>query len=298
MFLASFIKLLSRLPMSVLYGISSLLYYVMFYGFGYRKKLIRENIAHAFPELSEKERIILMKKYYRYFNDFVVEVLKSFTETAKERKPKLVITNPQIFEQYHKANKGHITVMGHMGNWEFCSYIPSAVDVKMYVVYKPLSNKPIDNLILDARERFGCILIPMAKTRATLMAEYERGNPFFGGFISDQSPAPEKTTFWCSFMGRVVPWYTGSAELAIKTKSAFSFTRVRRLKRGQYQISCELIAEDASLFTVEELMTQFVRKLEENIREQPEIYLWTHKRWKHVSRVAEFEGKEGVTVIR
>jgi KDO2-lipid IV(A) lauroyltransferase len=298
MILAYFLKLFSRLPMPILYAIGDLLYIIMYYGLGYRKNLIIDNLKNAFPTWSDKEINLMLKKNYRYFTEFIFEVIKSLSETHEERNKKVSITNPESYNQFARKNQGQILIGGHHGNWELLSFYPQMLEGNFYIVYKPLTNKIIDDLIKKARSKFGCNMVSMRETRAKLMQTHRNKEPFVFGFISDQSPAPEKTKFWCSFMGRVVPWYTGAAELAIATKSAFTFQKGVRVRRGCYEITNEIIAEDASQHSMEYLMEAFVKKLEAAVKEQPEIYLWTHKRWKHTNRVSEFENNPDVTVIK
>ena len=78
-----FLKLLSRIPLDVLYLFSNLIYFVTFYVLGYRKKVVYNNLTNAFPEKSPAEIEETARAFYKRFADFIVEALKGITISAE-----------------------------------------------------------------------------------------------------------------------------------------------------------------------------------------------------------------------
>lgn len=81
----------SKLPYSVLYGISNFLSFILIYIVPYRKKVILENLRNSFPEKSDKEINKIWKDFTLHFADVLMETLKFFTVSESEISPRLVL---------------------------------------------------------------------------------------------------------------------------------------------------------------------------------------------------------------
>jgi len=284
------LKTISFLPFWVLYGFSDLLFVLNYYIIGYRKKVVMENLAIAFPEKSIHDRKAISKKFFRQFTDFIVESIKTFSMSEKEFINRYHFENLDEISSYIIEKKqGAVVAASHQFNWEWMIFVgkPMPKDARAYISYTPLSNKILDKLIRKNRERFGLSLVPANKFVKTLNSAHDHRIPI-SGLISDQSP--KKTyKFRTEFFGVNVPVYTGPENIARKLNQSYWILKVVKLKRGYYSVYFDFITHDVHQYDIGELTKIFLRKTEKYIRQQPENYLWTHRRWKHRSNETTVE---------
>jgi KDO2-lipid IV(A) lauroyltransferase len=220
----------------------------------------------SFPEKQEKEIREIEKRFYRYFCDLFLETFKTLT-ISKENMVKHCEFVPEtlaIFNKLAEENQSFMVVMGHFGNWEWGGNTFSiCCKHQLYVIYHPLSNKYFNGLVYKMRTRFGTRLIPMKDTLRDMLKNRNELNAT--AFIADQSPLPDRA-YWMS----------------LKIRYPIVYITIRRVKRGYYKVFAEKIelpSVHQETGTITEIHT---RKLEADIRSQPENWLWTHRRWKHV----------------
>ena len=169
--------------------------------------------------------------------------------------------------------------MGHFGNWEWAGNTFSlACRQQLYVIYHPLSNKYFNRLIVSMRTRFGTKLIAMRDTFKDMVKNREEVNAT--AFIADQTPAPE-SAFWTTFLNQDTPIFWGTEKIARKMNYPVVYATVKRVSRGYYEIFAETLFEEPKNTTEGEISIAHTRKLEADILQQPEIWLWSHRRWKH-----------------
>lgn len=241
-----------------------------------------ENLRIAFPEKSEIERKIIAKKFFRNFSDFIIESIKGFSMSQKSFEKRYVVENKQeVFDYIIKSGTGAVVTAGHVFNWEWMIFLGSSMpdQIKGLVSYTPISNKNLNRLIKANRERFGLTIVPSRDFVKTL-EKTAKNHLTISGLIADQSPK-SNYKYRTDFFGVDVPFYTGPESSARKHHQSFWFLNIRKPKRSHYVMNFELIADRANDFTEYELTEKYIQKLEELIREYPENYLWTHRRWKH-----------------
>lgn len=274
-----FIYLISLLPFWFLYRVSDFLFLLIYKVFGYRKKVVYQNLKNSFPEKSEAEIQKIQHDFYTYFFDLIVETVKTLTITPKTLEKRLAFKDTSIFKKYFDQNQSIIIVMGHYGNWELGG-ARFAIEPfhKLYVVYHPLQNKHFDQLIYHMRTRLGNGLYAMKNTLRGMVAD--RKDTTATAFIADQTPSPHGA-YWMDFLNQDTPVFTGTGKIANKFNYPVIYASVKREKRGYYDIKIEELIEKPAEKDPEEIMSIFTKRLEEDIRQQPEIWLWSHKRWKH-----------------
>ncbi|MFI5150037.1 MAG: lysophospholipid acyltransferase family protein [Bacteroidia bacterium] len=276
-----FIYLLSLLPFSVFYLFSDFVYFLLYIVIGYRKDVVTSNLRNSFPGKSEEEIVRIRKMFYSYLCDLFLETFKTLTisKASALKHCKLTPETKALFEKYHAEKKSVIIVMGHFGNWEWAGNTFSLqCPQQLYVIYHPLTNKKFDGLIYRMRTRFGTKLIAMRDTYKDMVRFKDEINAT--AFIADQTPAPE-SAYWTSFLNQDTPVFLGTEKIARKLNYPVVYASVRRIKRGYYEIAAETLFEDPRLTTDGEITEAHTRKLEREIIAQPEIWLWSHKRWKH-----------------
>lgn len=276
-----FIYLLSILPFPVLYFICDGFYAILFYVVGYRKKVVVTNLKNSFPHKSEQEIRRLTKDFYHYLCDLIPETFKTLTISKKSMLRHCTI-QPEakaIFDRFHAEGKSIMLVMGHYGNWEWAGNSFSLIcKQKLFVVYHPLKNKYVDGLMYRMRTRFGTGLIPMRETYKD-MVRYKTMISATA-FIADQTPRPDNA-FWTTFLNQDTPVFWGTERIAKKIDFPIVYIAVSRLRRGYYTINAEVLSENPKETADGDISALHTARLEKDIHKQPEIWLWTHKRWKH-----------------
>lgn len=273
--------LISILPFRLLYIFSDFVYVLIYYIIGYRKKVVRANIAMALPHLSEKERLIIEKKSYKHLCDMFLEMIKTMTISIKEIERRFVIKNLDEFLEIEKKNKSVALMCAHYASYEWVVSMNGRVSFQGFAIYKKINNPYFDKLVKKIRSRFKAYLITTKETRGVIEQNERKGNHAIYGFASDQSPQVKPQTYWSKFMGIEVPVYVGAEVLSKKYNMNVVFLKVKKVKRGFYEADIELISDDVNAVPDYQITETFLRKVEKQIHEAPEFYLWTHKRWKH-----------------
>ncbi|RUA11457.1 MAG: lipid A biosynthesis acyltransferase [Flavobacteriia bacterium] len=279
-----FIYLISFLPFRLLYALSDFLSFITFHVIGYRKKVIYNNLRTAFPEKSEKEIKEIQKKFYHHFVDIFMEMIKIFTISKKEFMKRVSFTNEEELKTFMKKYPSNILMASHHSNYEWLSIIKQHFDHPFYVAYKQVENKYFDNLAKKSRSRFGSTLIPTRQYRRLMNTVYKKKESGTYGLISDQNPLPKKAQYWRSFFGKRVPVFTGAEKFAKEYNYPVAYVDTRKIKRGYYQATFKVITENPRELPDYQITDKFFEILENQIREQPEYYFWTHKRFKHVGK--------------
>lgn len=288
-FFLSIVRLISLLPFNVLYIFSDILFLVIYYIAGYRKKVVMNNLKNAFPEKSGKEIELIAQKFYKNFCDLIIEIIKSLTISEKQLRKRFRFINREILDEFYHQNKSVIAVQGHCFNWEWTIMMGQKQgEHKRYVVYKPLSNKFFDKVILDLRSRFETEMILMYKTsdliekNETLLRSSKKDTmPSCYQFGADQTPMKHKAEYWTNFLNQDTPVFLGAEKIAKEWNIPVVFLNVQKVKRGYYEVEFIKLFDNPNETSQYEITEKHVRVLEEIITAKPENWLWSHRRWKH-----------------
>lgn len=269
---------LSLLPLRVLYLFSDAIYVLLYYVAGYRKPLVLDNLTKAFPEKTETEIKAICKQFYKNFCDQWIETLKLLSISEKELNRRMK-GNWEVFHQLHSKGKNTYALLGHTFNWEWANVVCQYNAPQQFAgIYMPVTNAAFDRLMQRIRTRSGAWLISMKAKRGFQKLD---GVQYIVGLIADQNPPVIKTASWHNFMNREAPFFNGPELLAKRAKAAVVFAGIRKIKRGYYEVQLIPYADDASTLQNGKLMQDYVLFMEEQIRNQPANWMWTHNRWKH-----------------
>jgi len=275
-----FFRMLSFLPLPALYLITDLVYLIARFVVGYRKKVIDENLLFAFPEKSQKERKKIRNRFYRNFTDSIAETIKLLTISDAELKKRFVLIDNHLPEMI--VNSGHSAVMtaGHLFNWEMAiQAIAQQSGVTTETVYLKLNNRFFNELMLKIRVRFGGVFTEKNEFRKKMLSL--KSHPRIIQLASDQRPPVSQKKYKREFMNRPALFFEGAEVLAKKMGVPVYFGRITKVKRGHFYLEFFNIAKPPYENAPPHHITDaFCEKLEENIRNQPDLYLWSHKRWK------------------
>ena len=280
-FLYPILWCISILPFRILYLLSDGVYVLTYYIIGYRKKTVRENIAMALPHLSEKERLVIEKKSFRHMCDVFLEMIKTLSISHKEMDKHYTFKNIEVYIDLEKKGKSVALMCAHYASYEWAVSMNSKTNFESYAVYKKINNRYFDKLVRDIRSKFKATLITTKETIPVIATNFRNNKLGLYGLVSDQSPKITSVFHWNKFMGIEVPVHTGAEMLAKKYDMNVIFLRTKKIKRGYYEASFEVLSENAKEVPNYEITDQFLKLVEQQIYEQPEYYLWSHKRWKH-----------------
>lgn len=275
-----FLQLFGWLPSWWHYAISWVLSFVLQYIVGYRREVIQSNLRGSFPEISENELKELERAYYRHLCDLMVEIVMLTTFSKRRLKRHVTISNPELMEEIHSENPTIFFLLGHYGNWEWFTGCQELLPMTQFnVIYKP-QHGLWNEVMCRARSRFGSQLIEMDDAPAQVFTRRnEKGNQTYI-FVADQNPSIEHSVLFVDFLNRPTATITGMERLAKLRRAAAVYIDVERVKRGKYMITLQEMTRDVSKLKRFDLSVDFMHRLEKNILRQPEIWLWSHKRWK------------------
>lgn len=275
---------LSLLPLWMLYALSTLLYGLIYHVVGYRKHLVREHLRDSFPEKDDAGRRAIERAFYRWFCDYIVETIKLFTISKKQMRRRMVFKGADIVDQCIRRGQGVALYLGHYCNWEWISSIPLWLNSTNYAgsqVYHVLENPVMDRLLLYARHRMGPDNVAMMDVLRYLTKNQKAGRPVVMGFIADQVPFWNNIGGWLTFLNHPqTPVLTGAERLARRLDMACVYIDIRRPKRGYYEAEFQLMTDRPKEAPTLSITEDYFQRLEQSIRRQPHLWLWTHNRWK------------------
>ena len=275
--------LMSLLPLKVLYFISDLLFYPIYYLVRYRRKVVHKNMTNSFPEKSVAEIKKMEKEFYHSLCDYFVETMKLYGMSKVEVRRRIEFTGLEKVNECLDNGKSVVVYMAHSFNWEYATSIPlwfKHENVVVGQIYHPLENKQFDDFFQKLRNQYGSENIAMKSTLRRIVDITKQKQQFIIGFIADQVPTWNEIHHWVDFLNQDTPVFTGTEKIAKRTDSAVFYLHVRRVKRGKYNAHFEFMVDNAASLPDNELTNMYYKLLEDGIREQPNMWLWTHNRWK------------------
>lgn len=273
---------ISKLPFWLFYKVSDFVYFLVYHLLGYRKETVRYNLDVAFPEKSTAEKRAIERRFYSHMCDLFLEVVKSISISEQEMRKRFIFTNLDQIKKYENSGERVVVMMGHYASYEWMSSLQFYMDHTSYGVYKKIKSEPFDNLVHRSRARWNSKLI-QNKLALKVITQHEKDG-IIGtyGFVADQSPKTGKNNHYSTFFNKQVPFFTGVERIAKKLDIPVMFLNVQKTGRGYYEATFEELSENPKYHPDYEITDAFAQKLEAQIKNAPEFYLWTHKRFKHM----------------
>mgnify|MGYP003904366057 CR=1 FL=1 len=273
------IKISALFPMYLL-NISALKFSTLLSLSGYRKKVILTNLTKSFPNYSKNQLSRVKFLFYSHLGQLIAECIKAFNISSKEIEQRVEFSNPELVQSYLDQNKDVIMVLGHFGNWEWALLATSNhFEQELVGIYKPLNSNFWDAKLKKMRAKFGATLVSMKDSYRYLLNNNSKAKII--GIIADQTPSKDEINYWTDFLNQKTPVFLGTEKVAKKLNCPVVFTHIETIKRGKYKISYELITENPQNHSNGEITDLHTRLLENKIKEKPQHWLWSHKRWKH-----------------
>lgn len=233
----------------------------------------------AFPEKTDSERKKIAKKFYHNLIDTFIESIKMISASGKFFL-KHVSGNWEVINDLKSTGRSVQIHVGHNFNWEWANAAGSQLFTMPFVgVYMPITNKIFDRLFIKLRSRYGTLLVRATHMRQDFMPY--RNIQYILGLAADQNPGEPANGWWFQFFERPTPFAKGPAKNAILNKTSVVFGFIHKIKRGYYEVVFTVAEKETAQLTEQELTSKFVKYVEEVIRKYPEMWLWSHRRWKH-----------------
>jgi len=278
-----FIWLLTLLPLKVLYVLSDIFYFIVYYFAGYRRSIVRANLTNSFPEKDLKEIIQIEKRFYHYLCDLFIEVMYQINMSEKEIKKRVTIINADIINDFYLQNKSVMIMTAHYCNWEWLSTLTLSLSHKnsLHNIYKKLKNKSFDQFMINLRDKYGAGTIEMQDLFKTMLHKRNINELASYGMISDQRPSAQSIRLWMTFLNQDTAVFVGTEQLSKKFNYPVVYLDINRIKRGYYSAEVKILESDPKNTEANEITEKYMRMLEDKIKDEPEYWLWTHKRWKY-----------------
>lgn len=274
-----FLYALSLLPFFILYRLSDVVYFLLYYVFGYRKEVVMYNLEIAFPEKSAAEKKAIAGEFYKTLIDTFIESIKMLSMSASFFEKRNTV-DIDVVNKLAAEGKNIQLHSGHQMNWEYANWIfGKNISIPFIGIYQPIANTAMNKIFFNLRSRYNTKLVSTKEFKTRVHHLFKE--QYAIGLVADQNTAHANGANWLYFFSKPVPFVTGPDKGAIKNKTAVVFVNFIKKKRGHYHFETKVITEDASVFTEGELTVLYRDFLEEAIRKQPSNYLWSHRRWRH-----------------
>jgi len=261
----------------MIYAFARFVYFFFFHVFGYRKGVVFDNLNKSFPEKSSAEINVIAKKFYMHFCSTFLESIKLLSVSSATILKRYKILNAEVINKHYDAGESLILYGSHFGNWEWMTVMPLYSKFKFVLFYQEQSSAYFDRLMVINRERLGSLCVESQSGFKSLLMHSRENVLTFTYVIGDQSPMSKSSKYWVPFLNRETAFLIGAERMAKKVNQKIYYPKVRQPKRGYYEMEFIEIPIDNPAV---EPVVRYAQLLEENIREQPELWLWSHKRWK------------------
>ena len=277
--LVNSLKVLSFLPLWMLYSLSWLAYLLLFYVFKVRRTLAMNNISLSFPNYSKAECHKLAKQHYKNTCMVIAETIKSLSFSKQEIKRHVEFTNLHVLENFLKNDQSAIIITAHFCNFEWALLACAQhLNYPVDTVYRKQRSDSLEKLFFYLRTRFDVTPLPME----TCVAESLKRSKITRmlAMAADQSPKKNDEPYWQLFLNRETAFHTGTEKITRAFKYPIIFMSLKRTRKGYYQATLKLLAEPPYTQEPNQIMHAYVNELESLILESPKDWLWAYRRWK------------------
>lgn len=273
--------LIGLLPYKLQFLVADVVRFILHKLVRYRVSVVRQNLANAFPEKSEQERQHIEKMFYNHLSDVFLETLSMASVSSRQIARRMEYLNLDQVEQ-QTAGRSWIGALAHYGSWEYTiNFAMRTNHDAVLAVYRPLADKGVDKYYAKVRSRFGVTPVPMNEITRELIQRRRAGSNVVVALIADQTPPPTDSKEWMRFLNQDTQFFMGMEKMALRMGMPVYFMNLDKVKRGYYKASFEMIYDGEEAVEPNEITRRYARRLEQMIRRRPELWMWSHRRWKH-----------------
>lgn len=272
---------IGRLPYKIQLLVANFVRWVLYRVVRYRRMVVRENLRASFPEMDEAERKRIEREFYKHLADVVVETLSLASVSEREILRRMRYLNMEDLKRWTEG-RSWISAMAHYGSWEYTTNFDLYhTHDETLAVYRPLSDRGAERFYRRIRSRFGVRPVPMHDVGREMVRCVREGRSATLALIADQTPPWPEIQNWTPFLERWTPFFMGMEKIAVKFRLPVVFLDVRKVRRGYYEAAFELLYDGREAVAEGEITRRYAERLERMIRQRPEWWMWSHRRWKH-----------------
>lgn len=272
---------IGRLPYKIQLLVADFVRWVLYRVVRYRRTVVRENLRASFPEMDEAERKRIEREFYKHLADVVVETLSLASVSEREILRRMRYLNMEDLKRWTEG-RSWISAMAHYGSWEYTTNFDLYhTHDETLAVYRPLSDRGAERFYRRIRSRFGVRPVPMHDVGREMVRCVREGRSATLALIADQTPPWPEIQNWTPFLERWTPFFMGMEKIAVKFRLPVVFLDVRKVRRGYYEAAFELLYDGREAVAEGEITRRYAERLERMIRQRPEWWMWSHRRWKH-----------------
>ncbi|PJJ66700.1 lysophospholipid acyltransferase family protein [Chryseobacterium geocarposphaerae] len=291
-FLIKILYLISKIPLKILYIFSDIIFFLNYYIVGYRKKVILQNIKNSFPDKTDEEIQVILKKFYLNFSDYLVETVKSFSISETESRVRMQHINQHLFHEAKAEGKNIILLAGHVFNWEWINALAKVIPQKhCHPVYRKVNSNFWEDQMKKVRNKFGNEALEANEVIMNIFRNKNDGDSAYM-FVADQTPHIAHVNYGLEFLNQRTPAFIGYDKLATRMDLVFIYCEMKKVKRGFYQVNYHRIYPDGEKFVNNEVVKKFHKLLENTIHKHPDNYLWSHRKWKYQDSIKTFDAEK------
>ncbi len=275
------LKGIGKLSFRWLYLLADVLFFFIYHVAGYRKKVVSQNLKNSFPEKSLEEIGNIEKKFYKHLCDVFVESVSRFKPGVDDYHNRVNLSEIEMLNQFYEKGKSVFLLSCHYGNWEWVKLFATSTKHTIFLVYNPQRNLKYDAYLNSLRAEYGAKLVPTKRIYKRLLGTKKTGELTLTLLLGDQTPKAN-SKFWTVFLNQETAYFPGPGKLSVQhPEQPLLFYYMDKIGRGKYKVKVEVLIEDPSKCTKEEILYIYSNRVEKLVKEKPEYYLWSHRRWKH-----------------
>ncbi len=264
------------------YVLQEAICFVFKYVIRYRRKLIIRQLTDSFPEKSEREIVKICNDYYDTLAEMVVNTLTLAGMSEAERASRLTFHGPSDLKD-EIAGRNVVVLTSHYGFWEYNSFASLwLVEHHLVVAYHSIKSTAMDDFYRRLR-RTDSVEPVCSKLFMRFYMEHKEGiggRKLVLGLISDQNSPPHGDVHWYEFLHHDSLFFDGGEQLAMKFGLPVYYLEMNRIRRGYYRGEYKMIYDGREHVERNEITERYVRCLEQTIVRRPELWMWSHNRWK------------------
>ena len=271
-----FISLIIRtLPRNLSLKIGEVIGKIIYKFFPVRKKVAKMNIDKSFPNLSEKDRLKILKDSYKHYGMVLIDFMRLKNINNSNIKDIFIIDAET--KKCLENNKGAIMVTGHVGNWEYFSPLLGLNDFKFCIVAQKIKNKFLNSYFNKSRTFKNISII--LKNQGTKPMIDALNKKYFLGLAADQNAG--RRGLKVNFLNMKVSFPKGPSIFHIKTKKNILFSYCVMNEKNKYIFKSKVLNLDMYDYNDKNILqlitSKYSEELEKIIKQYPNQYFWFHK---------------------
>ena len=262
--------LISLLPFQVLFILSKTLCKINIL-IKYRSDVAKKNIETSFPQLNESQTNEILKKFYNHLFNLIIEIIKSLTLNKSHILKRVKIHNLAQLKKSIQSKKNIVIICAHYSNWEWLFLRLSLIEnINLSAIYQTLSNKYFNEIIIKIRTKFGANIIPLQDWKRFLLNQEKRKTCLF---VADQVPPKPQEGIRINFLNKSTLFHVSPEKTAKLLNAEVYYTDIQNMQKGYYKVNL------IKLYS-HNITKEYTELLEKTIKQNPQYWLWSHKRWK------------------